>query len=103
MVACAMVSLRVISVSSLLIPTIVLHKALSQQAVLTRDRWVPHISLVFREMWETTGLNRSPPRTKRDLRVARTGHLVSHTSRKTSEMWGTQLPLTIGILPSCPT
>jgi hypothetical protein len=48
--------------------------------------WVPHISLVFCEMWETTNLNLSyvGPGIRRPKVV------VSHISQKTSEMWGTQ-------------
>jgi hypothetical protein len=44
--------------------------------------WVPHISLVFREMWDTTNF---------DLRFIglASGFAVSHISRKTSEKWGT--------------
>jgi len=51
-----------------------------------RERWVPHISLVFREMWDTTNLNLSyvGPGIRRSRAVE------SHISQKTSEMWGTQ-------------
>jgi len=31
---------------------------------LDHGSWVPHISLVFREMWDSTSLDRSPSRTK---------------------------------------
>ncbi len=49
-------------------------------------RRVPHISLVFREMWETTALDqRSLGRTHKRLRF-----VASHFSRKTSEIWGTR-------------
>jgi hypothetical protein len=48
--------------------------------------WVPHISLVFREVWDTTALDRRiPGPTNERVRFA-----VSHISRKTSEIWGTQ-------------
>jgi hypothetical protein len=49
--------------------------------------WVPHISLVFREMWDTTALD---PRYSAHYQVFRSRSVVSHISRKTSEMWGTQ-------------
>ncbi len=54
-------------------------------SVLTTDQWVPHISLVFREMWDTTAAN------LKFLAVQRLpGEIrVSHISRKTSEIWGT--------------
>ncbi len=57
--------------------------------------WVPHISLVFGEMWDTTNLNVRPfwsPKTPRFSAV------VSHISPKTSEMWGTQHLLGIRLL-----
>jgi hypothetical protein len=51
------------------------------------NRWVPHISLVFGEMWDTTKLD-----LKCSLWVESLGAIavVSHILRKTSEMWGTQ-------------
>jgi hypothetical protein len=57
---------------------------------------VPHISLVFREIWDTTALNHKilshhPQRRSR--------FLVSHISRKTSEMWGTRRSLRRRISP----
>jgi hypothetical protein len=48
---------------------------------------VPHISLVFREMWDTTNLNvirRLGPKAEGWSAA------VSHISRKTSEIWGTR-------------
>jgi len=48
---------------------------------------VPHISLVFREMWDTTALN---PRYSAHYQLLRSISVVSHISRKTSEMWGTR-------------
>ncbi|HET6219580.1 MAG TPA: hypothetical protein VFE27_21325, partial [Acidobacteriaceae bacterium] len=47
------------------------------------ERRVPHISLVFREMWDTTAIapKLSDPNEHFGSRVA-----VSHISRKTSEM-----------------
>jgi hypothetical protein len=42
---------------------------------------VPHISLVFREMWDTADS---------DYKLLRVNAVVSHISRKTSEMWGTR-------------
>jgi hypothetical protein len=53
--------------------------------VATNPR-VPHISLVFREMWDTTNLNEGM---SLGSRVRRSKAVVSHISRKTSEMWGT--------------
>jgi hypothetical protein len=47
---------------------------------------VPHISLVFCEMWDTTVLNWECFRMQR-LELS---FVVSHISRKTSEMWGTR-------------
>ncbi len=54
-------------------------------SVLTTDQRVPHISLVFREMWDTTAANLqflAFQRLPSEIRV-------SHISRKTSEIWGT--------------
>src|ERR1700733_2157853 len=48
--------------------------------------WVPHISLVFREMWDTTTLDL---RTLEPNRHFSLRSVVSHISRKTSEIWGT--------------
>jgi ubiquinone/menaquinone biosynthesis C-methylase UbiE len=48
---------------------------------------VPHISLVFREMWDITALNRKHSANYRHLRSR---PVVSHISRNTSEMWGTR-------------
>ena len=52
----------------------------SSGSVPATDRWVPHISLVFREMWDAT-----------DLKTGKDTAVVSHISRKTSEMWGTRV------------
>jgi hypothetical protein len=59
---------------------------LALRSLPAEECWVPHISLVFREMWDTTALDRriSHQPNKR-LRF-----VESHISRKTSEMWGTQ-------------
>jgi hypothetical protein len=47
---------------------------------------VPHISLVFREMWDTTALDRwFLGASHKRLRF-----VESHISRKTSEIWGTR-------------
>ncbi len=55
---------------------------------------MPHISLVFREMWDTTALDlRSFGPSGNTSRFA-----VSHISRKTSEIWGTRGPVTTEIL-----
>ena len=48
---------------------------------------VPHISLVFREMWDSTALN---PQQSAHYQHLRSRAVVSHISRKTSEMWGTR-------------
>src|SRR5271156_4258794 len=54
-------------------------------SVLSTDQRVPHISLVFREMWETRISLGSLWRSKN----CKLGAAVSHISRKTSEIWGT--------------
>ena len=54
---------------------------------LPQSSWVPHISLVFREMWDTTDLDVHCQLSE----YCRCSAVVSHISRKTSEMWGTQL------------
>jgi hypothetical protein len=51
----------------------------------SKNRGVPHISLVFREMWDATNLNLFVPTLQRGTWRA----VVSHMSRKTSEIWGT--------------
>jgi hypothetical protein len=68
----------------------------AEEFLVQMDRWVPHISLVFREMWDTTALP-SPlvgsvdalgfhePCNGEGLKFA-----VSYISRKTSEIWCTQ-------------
>jgi hypothetical protein len=42
------------------------------ESLRAKDQWVPHISLVFREMWDTTSLHRPvfPPHWQRTLRFA---------------------------------
>jgi hypothetical protein len=47
---------------------------------------VPHISLVFREMWDTTNLNQM---CLQGSNVCRSKAVVYHISQKTSEIWGT--------------
>jgi hypothetical protein len=47
----------------------------------------PHISLVFREMWDATALTHKLQFHNEHLRSR---VVVSHISRKTSEMWGTR-------------
>ena len=54
---------------------------------LSDEGRVPHISRVFREMWDTTTLDRAMHRM---IGSQRAGAVVSHISRKTSEMWGTR-------------
>jgi hypothetical protein len=51
------------------------------------DARVPHISLVFREMWGTTNLDRN---FLLGVKACGARAVVSHISRKTSEMWGTR-------------
>jgi hypothetical protein len=58
----------------------------TENSVLTTEHGVPHISLVFREMWDTTAVNHNRSAPNRHLRSKL---VVSHISRKTSEMWGT--------------
>jgi hypothetical protein len=53
---------------------------------------VPHISLVFREMWDTTDLK--PPVFRPNEQV-KLRAVVSHISRKTSEIWATRRPLQV--------
>jgi hypothetical protein len=56
------------------------------RAWFPNQRRVPHISLVFREMWDTTfPLTLDSSDTSR-----RSASVVSHISRKTSEIWGTR-------------
>jgi hypothetical protein len=63
-------------------------RILTWGSVLAEEPRVPHISLVFREMWDTTALDRRVVgATCEKLRF-----VVSHISRKTSEMWGTRDP-----------
>jgi hypothetical protein len=54
-------------------------------SVPTTNERVPHISLVFREMWDTT----AAIYILRLLRDCQSRSVVSHISRKTSEIWGT--------------
>ena len=67
-------------------------------SVSTTNSWVSHISLVFREMWDATAM----PFThfgpffasgSEGLRL-----VVSHISRKTSEMWGTHFRWRLKVL-----
>jgi hypothetical protein len=61
---------------------------------LRKKRRVPHISLVFREMWDSTALSAQPAgsHTGLDLAVEALGggFTESHISQKTSEIWGTR-------------
>src|ERR1700730_2301167 len=50
-----------------------LRQNLDQELPIASGSWVPHISLVFREMWNSAGLDRSPSRTRRDSKVGRIG------------------------------
>src|SRR6202034_4923012 len=54
-------------------------------SVPSTKRGVPHISLVFREMWETAALHGFFSKAGKRSRF-----VVSHISRKTSEIWGTR-------------
>ena len=56
--------------------------------------WVPHISLVFCEMWDSTNLTFW----LRDANIGDPAAVVSHISQKTSEIWGTQDLLQVKIL-----
>jgi len=56
----------------------------ASNSVLTANRRVPHISLVFREMWDT----RLPIYSLSALQRLPVGVRVSHISRKTSEIPG---------------
>src|ERR1700677_3444835 len=61
--------------------------------VMGRGPWfshegrVPHISLVFGEMWDTTDVGRKVHRMNQSQRE---DAVVSHISPKTSEIWGTR-------------
>jgi hypothetical protein len=59
-------------------------RAALQYFLPSTKRGVPHISLVFREMWDATNLNLFC-----DLERSTWSAVVSHISRKTSEIWGT--------------
>ena len=62
---------------------------------------VPHISLVFREMWDTTDSIASVEGIRAAPRSSPGGNsrsVTSHISRKTSEMWGTQRSWRVEIL-----
>jgi hypothetical protein len=61
-------------------------KKLALRSLSAEESRVPHISLVFREMWDRTALDRGIP----DPPNKRLRFVESHISRKTSEMWGTQ-------------
>jgi hypothetical protein len=65
------------------------HCATSDSPFIGNNSRVPHISLVFREMWDTTD-----PDLKCDSESKAFGlsAVVSHISRKTSEIWGTRDP-----------
>jgi hypothetical protein len=53
---------------------------------VTAELRVPHISLLFREMLDTTILDQM---CLLGSKVRRSKAVVSHISRKTSEIWGT--------------
>jgi hypothetical protein len=55
----------------------------------SNQRRVPHISLVFREMWDTTNFDLLAGWLPK-LEGYRSG---THISRKTSEIWATRNPL----------
>jgi hypothetical protein len=54
--------------------------------VESRVQEIRGISLVFREMWDTTAHNGQPFKVEDE----RSRFVVSHISRKTSEIWGTR-------------
>ena len=61
---------------------------------LSHESRVPHISLVFCEMWDTTDLNTASfPVSDRVMKLTA---VASHISRKTSEIWGTRWFVTQG-------
>ena len=58
----------------------------TRNSLLTTDQRVPHISLVFREMWDT----RIPlGRAHGGAKTVDLAPVASHISGKTSEIWGT--------------
>ena len=68
------------------------------KSVPATNRWVPHISLVFREMWDTTALSFSLFTPLFAPVGERLRFVVSHISRKTSEIWGTPVRWQIRVL-----
>ena len=62
-----------------------------RNSVSKTNRRVPHISLVFREMWDATAvpLTRFGPVFATNIEGSKL--VVSHISRETSEIWGTRL------------
>ncbi len=66
--------------------------ATNPDSTLSRSNkyWVPHISLVFREMWDTADVIAQLPAGQSEFEGCQEMAAVSHISRKTSEIWGTQ-------------
>jgi HlyD family secretion protein len=62
-----------------------------------KNLWVPHISLVFREMWDAAAVD-----VKCSLGLKGCGDTAveSHISRKTSEIWGTPVRGRLKVLPT---
>ena len=60
------------------------------------------ISLVFREIWDSTALSWQLLRFDLSSQGGELRFVVSHISRKTSEIWGTRCPLTTKLISSPP-
>ncbi len=63
-------------------------RTLIPNSVLPKNRRVPHISLVFREMWDTNVLCSTLFFARGGVRL---GFVESHISQNTSEIWGTHV------------
>ncbi len=71
-----------------------------QNSVSTTERWVPHISLVFREMWDSTAL--SPPLLPPNLPPDAKGKPLMSVTRRSfliGSAYGTGVALTAAIGP----
>jgi hypothetical protein len=64
-----------------------LNESRTRSRLLDAHTGNPGISLVFREMWDTTKLNHKLSRPRGSLKAR---PVVSHISRKTSEIWATR-------------
>ena len=61
-------------------------------ACLCNECWVPYISLVFCEMWDSPAFNLQALSHYNNCTLR---FVVSHISRKTSEIWGTRHSLQV--------